>query len=425
MRVLIIGSGLIGLTTAFALRRRNHEVVVVDRRIGPALETSFANGGLLTPSMPEPWNSPGSWRTLLKSIGRSDSSLQLRLRTIPSIASWGLEFLRNSAASAYEGNTLKNLRLALASMEILDQIRQRESVSYFNSRTGALRIFRDADSLATAIESAQFLRRHGLSFQALKQTEIFAREPALRPLGNVLVGGIYYPQDEVGDAYGFAEGLQTLLARSAVEFRFQSEVQSLVSDGSRIIGAQLSDETLNADAFVVAAGSYSSCLLDKIGISIPVQPVKGYSITVPCTPMVLSTPIIDDALHAVVTPLADNIRVAGTAEFAGFDTSLSTKRLDNLVSLLERVLPAGRFDLASATPWCGLRPTSADGVPFIGRTHLSNLWVNTGHGHLGWTTAAGSGELIAQIIGGERPIVEPSDYALGRFQSVRRGQCLS
>lgn len=420
MKALIIGSGLIGTTSAYFLSRRGWEVTVLDRQDGPGQETSFANGSLLTPSMPEPWNSPGSWRVLLASIGRSDSPLKLRVRALPHLAGWGARFLRNSSPERYQRNTIKNLKLALHSLEVLGRLRQEVEIQYGFAATGTLRVFRDSTPFERAITWVEMLQAEGLTYRRLTGGEVVAMEPALGPIGGQLAGGIHYPDDEIGNAYKFCVGLADHARRAGVDFRFRTPVTAIETRQGKIAAVRSGDQEFTADSYIVAAGSYSPLLLKDLGVTVPVRPAKGYSLTFerpsPDTPF--RVPVSDDDFHAVVVPLENVIRVAGTAEFTGYDLSLPEARIGNLVKLVRQVLPTWALDRARAKPWCGLRPMSVDGVPIIGPTPIGNLWINTGHGHLGWTMAVGSGQLLSDLLTGGSPRVNPGAYALARFNGA-------
>ncbi|HJS92571.1 MAG TPA: D-amino acid dehydrogenase [Steroidobacteraceae bacterium] len=417
MKAVIIGSGLIGTSSAYFLARRGWEVTVLDRQEGPGLETSFANGSLLTPSMPEPWNSPGSWRVLLKSLPRSDSALKLRLKALPQLAGWGIGFLRNSSPPRYERNTVKNLKLALHSAEVLARLRREIGIEYGGAFRGSLRIIRDAAALEAALAWAERLRPHGLTFRRLTAKEIVAMEPALAHLDGQLAGGIHYPLDEIGNAHKYCVALTEHARRAGVEFRFRTPVTALEARQGSIAAVVSGDRRFTADRYVMAAGSYSPLLLKRLGLHLPVKPAKGYSVTFARPPLdpPFQLPVADDDFHAVVVPLENVIRVAGTAEFTGYDLRLTEARIQNLLTLVRQVLPQGGFERSAAQAWCGLRPMSVDGVPIIGPTPIANLWTNTGHGPLGWTMAAGSGQLLSDLLTGGSPAVEPEAYALARF----------
>ncbi len=421
MKALIIGSGLIGTTSAYFLARRGWEVTVLERQEGPGLETSFANGSLLTPSMPEPWNAPGTWRVLLRSLGRSGSPLKLRLKALPHLGSWGIGFLRHSSPQRYERNTVKNLRLALHSLEVLAGLRRELGIEYGGAAHGSLRVIRDAAALERALAWGERLRAQGgLDFRRLSADEIVAMEPALAPIAHRLAGGIHYPVDEIGNAYKFCVGLAEHARARGVEFRFGTPVTAIEVGRGNVTAVLSGKSRFTADRYIVAGGSYSPLLVKALGLAVPVRPAKGYSLTFehPRLEPPFRLPICDDDFHAVVVPLEGMIRVAGTAELAGYDLSLPEARIQNLLTLVRQVLPAAGFERAQAKPWCGLRPMSVDGVPIIGPTPIGNLWLNTGHGHLGWTMAAGSGQLLSDLLTGGSPSVSPEAYALARFAAV-------
>jgi D-amino-acid dehydrogenase len=421
VKALIIGSGLIGTTSAYFLARRGWEVTVLDRRDGPGQETSFANGSLLTPSMPEPWNAPGSWRILLKSLGRADSALKLRPKALPHLAGWGIGFLRNSSPERYLANTVKNLKLALHSVETLGKLRREIGIEYGGAFRGSLRVIRDPAALERALAWAQTLRAEGgLASRCLSADEIVAMDPALAPIARQLAGGIHYPADEIGNAYRYCVNLTDHARRAGVDFRFRTPVTGIEVRHGAVTAVSSADERFSADRYVVAAASYSPLLLKSIGLNVPVRPAKGYSVTFerPALDPPLQLPVADDDFHAVVVPLENVIRVAGTAEFTGYDLALTESRIRNLLTLVRQVLPKGRFERSMARPWCGLRPMSVDGVPIIGPTPVGNLWLSTGHGPLGWTMAAGSGQLLADLLTGGSPAVNPDDYAFARFNAA-------
>lgn len=417
LRVVIIGSGVIGVTTACLLRKVGYEVTVVERNDGPGLETTYANGALLTPSMSDPWNAPESWRVLLASLGRSDSAMQLRVSAIPSLATWGVTFIRNSTVAAFERNTAHNLRLALHSLDEMSMLREETRIEYGRSTTGTLRVFKDSAAMDKATLAASRLTAEGLTFRALSRIETVELEPSLEPIATQLTGALHYQKDETGNAYRFCSELTSYAQDQGVQFRFGTVASALHVSAGRLSAVTGNNERISGDRFVVAAGSYSTPLLKSAGIRLPVRPVKGYSVTFGghCGTRDLRIPIVDDQLHAVVLPIDGGIRVAGTAEFAGYDRTLEPSRVETLLRLLQKVLPRGQFDLTTARPWCGLRAMSADGVPIIGSTSVPNLWVNTGHGHLGWTMAAGSARLLVDLMCGNTPAVEPRPYSPSRF----------
>jgi D-amino-acid dehydrogenase len=419
MHVVIVGAGLIGTCTAWYLRQHGVDVTVIERADAPGMETSFANAGMLTPSMADPWNSPGTLRKLIKWLGREDAPMLLRLHAVPSLSRWGMAFLLNSSEERFRTNTLKNVALANYSLDLLRSLRADLSLNYDQMSAGTLRACRDQVSLDHAAGLAEFLKPHGVEYKVLDRDGVTRAEPALAPVAQRLVGGIHYSGDESGDAHLFCQALGKACAAAGVQFLFGQEVTDASRSGDQFILGTPGAKDIHADAVVLATGSYTPSLASKVGLRVPVRPVKGYSITVPRGdwrdgPRI---PVADDHLHTAVTPLGDRIRVAGTAEFTGHDAALTPARIDNLFSLLEAIYPefARRLDRPSAKPWCGFRPMSADGVPILGATRIPGLFVNTGQGHLGWTMAAGSGKAVADSIVGAPPELKIDDYSLARF----------
>ena len=417
MRVAVVGAGLIGVSTAYFLRRHGHDVIVIDRAEGPGRETSFANAGLLTPSMADPWNAPGCWRVLLASLMRSDSALQLRVRALPSMLGWGVKFLLNSAEARYRRNTLCNLRMALYSLRVMESVRQHGPIEYARSTAGAVKLYRERASLDVAAEVASRFVPEGLRVRRLSAAETVELDPALAPIEHHLAGALHFRDDESGDAHRFCAALANRAEELGVEFRYGTSISSIDVRAGAVTALVSDRERFVADQYVVAAGSYSTPLLLRAGVDVPVCPAKGYSITFDAghvKPMI-RVPLVDDHWHAAVVPIDGALRVAGTAEFAAYDTTPNAGRVSNLIGLLKQILPEAQFDPAAARPWCGLRAMSADGVPIIGPTALSNLMINTGHGHLGWTMAAGSGQLLADLMSSKAPSIDPAPFALARF----------
>jgi D-amino-acid dehydrogenase len=425
VRVIVIGAGLAGTTTAWYLRDGGADVTVVDRACGAAMETSFANAGMLTPSMADPWNAPGTFWHLLRWIGREDAPMLLRPGALPGLAGWGISFLRHSRPGPFRRNTVRNVRLAVYSLSELRALRDGLGLQYDGAARGTLRACRDRASLDRASSLAASLAEHGVAFRRLDTDGVIDVEPALAPVASKIVGGVHYQGDESGDAHLFTTRLAERAADQGVNFRFGFQVRSIETrDGTargirgRYTDSQ-ADETIEADALVLAAGSYTPLLGQGVGVRVPVRPVKGYSITAPRGdwddgPRI---PVSDDHLHTAVTPLGDRIRVAGTAEFTGYDDRLTPARVQNLLDLLREIYPdyARRLDPATVKPWCGFRPVSSDGVPILGPTPVPGLFLNTGHGPLGWTMAAGCGRLVADRVLGEKCAIDLEDYALDRF----------
>lgn len=420
MRTIVIGAGLLGLTTAWFLRQQGCEVLVLDRAEGPGRETSFANGGMLHASQANPWNEPGVLGHALKMLGREDAALLVRLRALPGLLGWGLRFVHHSHPARYVRNFEKNAHLARYSLETMRALRAAIGTDYDYAARGTLKLFRDAAGVEAAARLCRQLADWGIDFRVVDGAGAVALEPALAPISERLAGGLYFPADESGDAYRFCELLAAAAAAAGVRFAYGSAIKRVLRSGDRVLGVStLTGDYHEADAFVIAAGSYSAALARQVGLAVPVQPAKGYSITVPCGDWEAppSLPVIDDYLHAAVCPLGGRLRVAGTAEFAGFDLRLTPSRIANLFALLKQLYPAvsPHLDPARVQAWTGLRPMSADGVGIMGATAVSNLYLNTGHGPLGWTMAAGAGKLVADEILGVAPGLDPAPYRLARF----------
>ncbi len=423
MRVIVIGAGLAGLSTAYYLQRDGADVTVLERGAGVGLGTSFANGAMLHASLSAPWNSPGILWQVLRWIGREDAPMLLRARAVPDLLGWGLQFLRHSAPRRFQDNSRRNLRLAIYSLRLMAQMRAQNALSYAYQGRGLLSVFRSAAARALRLREIDTLAEHGLPLRMLGRDDLLALEPALQPIGAGLVGGIHYTADEGGDAHLFCAELARVLRAGGARVHCGVSVSGLELGGRRIRCVRVAGgEESTADAYVLAAGSDSVALARTIGIALPVRPVKGYSLTMPRARAADAAPAIgieDAELHAVVVPVGDDrIRVAGTAELAGYDASVNARRIDNLQRLLARLFPrfAERLQPGDLAGWAGLRPMSVDGVPLLGESGIGNLYLNTGHGHLGWTLAAGSARLVADRMAGRTPELDSKDYALARFR---------
>jgi D-amino-acid dehydrogenase len=412
---LVIGCGVVGLTTALELLQRGQRVMLVDSAEHEGLGTSFANGGLLTPSMSDPWNSPGVHKHLLEYLVSSSSALKLRLVALPSLIRWGPQFLLNSRAAPHRTATLANLTLSNYSLAALKDLRARYGLSFDASDRGTLKFFRTIDALDASLRMTDLLKEHGLEARILDRDGTIALEPCLAPVRDQIMGAIYYPGDGSGDAHLFCRAVARTIAERGGEFRYGRPVRSIEICNRRVAGVRLGDETIPADQVIVAAGVMSPALVSRFGLKLAIKPVKGYSMTY--TPdqraSMPGLPVIDDAYHTAITPLGPRIRVAGTAEFAGHNLSLDAKRLDNLARLVRAIYPqlATETMMATGKPWAGLRPVAADGRPYIGPGPISGLWINSGHGHLGWTLAAGSARLLADVMSGARPEIDPAPFA--------------
>lgn len=421
MHVAVIGCGLAGISTAYFLHRAGASVTVLDRAPAAGREASYANGALLTPSLADPWNAPGALTDLLRSLGRDDAAMLLHLGQVPRLGFWGLRFLLNSRPARFQESFLHNVRLARYSLELLGEIESHTGIGFEHAPSGIVKVFEGEESFRKGVAVAHWLKQAQIRHEVLDRQALLALEPALAPGGERLIGGVLYPDDEVGNARLYCEALTAWLRGEGVNFRFSELVRGFAAGRGGIVSLATARGMLNVDAVVLAAGSYSRPLGRMLGMRLPVVPAKGYSITVPvseadragCLP---SRPVVDDALHAAVVPLGgDRLRVAGTAEFSGFDLTVRPERIDNLKHLLGRVLPQVTLPAKDPASWAGLRPMTPDGRPVLGGSRVPNLFVNTGHGALGWTLAAGSGKVVADLVMGEGSAHDVAPFLMSRF----------
>ena len=425
MRVAVIGGGVIGITTAWYLARAGHQVTVLERAPAMADETSHANGGLLHASHAEPWNSPGVFRDLLRWIGRENSPLLLRPRALPGLLRWGIGFLRYSHQHHHIRSLRVNAELAVHSLENLRELRAETGLEYDGRQDGIIKVFTDTAAFEAAATASTVMEEAGVPFRVLDADQTATLDPAYGEVRDRLAGAIYYPEDESGDACLFTRRL-AVLARDhhGVELVNDCTVQGWHREGERIRAVRTSQGDVSADAWVLAAGSYTPLLARELGLRVPIYPVKGYSVTVraPEWHGAPRIPMIDDERKVVLSVLGDRIRMAGTAEFAGYDLALRPARCDNVLENILATFPGLRDHVAPETrdDWCGLRPMSMDGPPIVGETPVPNLYLNSGPGHLGWTFACGVSRLLAQQISGEDPSVDMGPLALARFQSGGR-----
>lgn len=414
MRILVLGAGLVGVASAWYLREDGHEVTVIDRQPGPALETSFANGGQISTSHAEPWANPGAPAKALGWLGREDSPLLWRLRADAAQWAWGLRFLRECTPGRTRANTVAILRLALYSRALLKELRPVLGLEYDQQQRGILHFYTNAAEFEHAIPQAELMRQYGCDRVVKTAAECLTIEPALRAATVPIVGGTYTAEDESGDAHKFALGLAQRAQARGVMFRYGERIAELLADGGGVTGVRLEGGgVLTADAYVAALGSYTSLLLRRLGIRLSVYPAKGYSATIPLAAENLapSVSLTDDGRKIVFSRLGDRLRVAGTAEFAGYDTSINAVRCQALVRRTQVLFPGIGLP-ADIQFWAGLRPATPGNVPLIGRTRLPNLYLNTGHGTLGWTMACGTGRLLADLLTAKRPEVDPAPYSV-------------
>lgn len=412
MKIIVMGAGVIGVASAWYLAKAGHEVVVLERNAGAARETSFGNGGQISVSHAEPWANPSAPLKMLKWLGREDAPLLFRLRADPVQWRWGLRFLSECRAARSTRNMTQLLRLGIYSRESLQALRAETGIEYDQLTRGILHFYTSAQELELALEPARIMRELGVERRVIDVEEVLRIEPALAAVRGKLAGATYTSADESGDVHLFTTRLAGLARQRGVQFRYGVRIHRLLTEGGAMSGVEISDEEgayhiETADAYVLALGSYSRELAHGAGLELDIYPVKGYSATLPVldaarAPMVSLT---DDEYKLVFSRFGDRLRIAGTAEFNGFSTELNQTRCEAITRRTLELFPGvSRPELAQY--WTGLRPATPGNVPYIGRSKVRGLYLNTGHGTLGWTHGAGSGRAIAEIIGGRRPEVD-------------------
>ncbi|AOJ87392.1 amino acid dehydrogenase [Burkholderia sp. MSMB0856] len=422
MRVVILGSGVVGVASAYYLARAGHEVTVIDREAGPALETSFANAGQISPGYAAPWAAPGVPLKAVKWMFEKHAPLAIRLDGTRFQLQWMWQMLRNCTAERYAVNKGRMVRLAEYSRDCLQALRADTGIQYEGRTGGTLQLFRTQQQLDGAAKDIAVLQEANVPFELLSPAELRNAEPALAAVSHKLTGGLRLPGDETGDCQLFTTRLAALAESLGVKFRYNTPIDALAIAGGKIAGVQCGSETVRADAYVVALGSYSTSFISNL-MKIPVYPLKGYSITAPIvdeTAAPVST-VLDETYKIAITRFDQRIRVGGMAEIVGFDKNLRAARRETLEMCVNDLFPGGG-DTSKATFWTGLRPMTPDGTPIVGRTPVSNLFLNTGHGTLGWTMSCGSGQLLADLISGKKPAIQADDLSVHRYLKDVAGQ---
>ncbi|NEV01596.1 D-amino acid dehydrogenase [Bradyrhizobium uaiense] len=416
MKVLVLGSGVIGVTSAYYLARAGHEVTVIDRQPKPALETSFANAGEVSPGYSSPWAGPGVPVKAVKWLLMKHGPLVIRPKLDPVMWLWLLKMLRNCTTQRYAVNKSRMIPIAEYSRDCLQALRSEIGIKYDERAQGTLQLFREQAQLDHTGDDIAVLKQYGVPFEVLDREGCIKAEPALAGVKQKFAGGLRLPHDETGDCHMFTQALALEAEKIGVRFNFNVGIDGLNADASRITGVATSAGLMTADAYVLALGSYSPHLVRPLGISLPVYPVKGYSITVPIKDAsgAPESTVMDESYKVAITRLGDRIRVGGTAEVSGYSTKLYDARRATLDHSLTDLFPRGG-DLARATFWCGLRPMTPDGPPVIGATRFANLHLNTGHGTLGWTMACGSGRVLADMLSGKKPEIDTKELSINRY----------
>ncbi|HEX2197111.1 MAG TPA: D-amino acid dehydrogenase [Burkholderiales bacterium] len=417
MKVLVLGAGVIGVTTAWYLSKSGHDGDVVDRQPRAGMETSFANGGQVSVSHAEPWANPSAPLKVLKWLAREDAPLLFRLRPDLRQWLWGLSFLRECTPARTRRNIRQLVTLGLYSRAALQALREETGIEYDHLTRGILHFYTSQAELDAALEPARVMREHGCDLEMLTPEQCVAIEPALASSKSFLVGGSMTHSDESGDAHIFTQRLAALATQRGVQF-LRRNVLALLKAGGRIDGVHVEGEMLKADAYVVSLGAYSPLITRPVGIDLNIYPAKGYSATVPVADAskAFSVSLTDDEYKLVFSRLGDRLRIAGTAELNGYDTGLNETRCRALLRRTEALFP-GAGDMAQAQFWTGLRPATPSNVPYIGATRYPNLFLNTGHGTLGWTHSCGSARALADIVSGREPEI---DFAFTRTAASTR-----
>lgn len=417
MHVVVMGAGVIGTTAAWYLLQNGHQVTVIDRQHASAQETSFANGGQISACHATPWANAETPKNILKWLGREEAPLLVRMRFDPQLFAWGLRFLRNCTDARARINLEKALRVAIYSRACLRDLRNDLGLDYDHSERGILHICRDEGEMASVTAATEQMQQFGLNRRTVTADECYEIEPALRQSTAPIVGGSYTPDDESGDARKFTELLTGHCVDHGATFKFNTRITGITRDQGKITSVQTDQGNITADAYLVCLGSYSPLLLKPHGINLPVYPCKGYSISIDTTGYngAPQTALIDDSVKMVYSRLGEQLRVAGTAELDGYNLRMSTRRKQLIVDKALELFP-NSGDRDSIEFWSGLRPVTPDSAPILGGTKYGNLYINTGHGTLGWTMSCGSAKAIADLISNQKPDISLTGLGTERFK---------
>ncbi len=419
MTVVVLGAGAVGVATAWYLSKAGHAVTVVERQEAAALETSWGNGGVIHASEVEPWSQPGMPLKIMKWLGKENAPLLLRYGAIPHMWRWGLAFARNCTPEKFAENSRANLELALYSLRSLQEIGAETGIAYDRATNGVLKIYRSKDSLDGAARACDMLAKGGLRYERIDVARTVDLEPALAETAGTLAGALYFERDEVGDCNKFVQGLAAAAAARGVKFHYGTTVKGIDVAQGKVTGVMTSAGRIAAESVVVALGSFTTPLLAGLGMRVPIYPVKGISITFQrgawnSAPRI---PVIDDSKLFGFVPIGDRMRISGSAEITGYDATPAMSRAEAIIANVNFTFPEVKrhLDLSKARVWAGLRPVSPAGTPIMGQTSISGLFINAGHGHLGWTFSCGSGRVVADLVSGKTP-----DIALPGGQGVTR-----
>lgn len=415
MRVIVLGSGVIGVASAYYLAQQGAEVTVLDRQSGPAEETSFGNAGQISPGYSTPWAAPGIPFKAVKWMFQHHAPLAINLDGSMWQLQWMAQMLKNCNPQSYAVNKERMMRVAEYSRDCLRELRKDTGINYENRAKGTLQLFRKESQMEAVQRDISVLQECGVSYELLNGNELGCVEPALANTQDKLVGGLHLPNDETGDCYLFTNALAQIAKELGVNFQFNQNVEKLIVEGDEIKGVQVNGKVLTADRYVLAFGSYSRDFLKPLDLQLPVYPVKGYSLTIPIVDPAFApqSTVLDETYKIAITRFDQRIRVGGMAELSGFNLGLNEDRRATLQMVTQDLFPGG--DMAQASFWTGLRPMTPDSTPIIGATRFKNLFLNTGHGTLGWTMACGSGKLISDIVLNHKTEISTDGLSIQRY----------
>ena len=418
MRVIVLGSGVIGVASAYYLAQQGAEVTVLDRQAGPAEETSFGNAGQISPGYSTPWAAPGIPFKAVKWMFQHHAPLAINIDGSMWQLQWMAQMLKNCNSESYAINKERMTRVAEYSRDCLRELRKETGIQYENRSKGTLQVFRNEAQLDMVQRDIAVLKECGVPHELLLKDDLSKVEPALEHAKDKLVGGLHLPNDETGDCYLFTNALANLAKDLGVNFKFNQNVEKLITEGDQIKGVLVNGEVLVADRYILAFGSYSRDFLKPLELNLPVYPVKGYSLTIPIVDATYApqSTVLDETYKIAITRFDQRIRVGGMAELSGFNHGLNTDRRGTLEMVTQDLFPGG--DLAQASFWTGLRPMTPDSTPIIGATRFKNLFLNTGHGTLGWTMACGSGKLISDLVLNHKTEISTEGLSIQRYPNV-------
>ncbi|EOQ67686.1 D-amino acid dehydrogenase [Acinetobacter pittii] len=418
MRVIVLGSGVIGVASAYYLAQQGAEVTVLDRQSGPAEETSFGNAGQISPGYSTPWAAPGIPFKAVKWMFQHHAPLAINLDGSMWQLQWMAQMLKNCNPQSYAVNKERMMRVAEYSRDCLRELRKDTGINYENRAKGTLQLFRKEAQMEAVQRDISVLEECGVSYELLNGNELGRVEPALANAQDKLVGGLHLPNDETGDCYLFTNALAQIAKELGVNFQFNQNVEKLIVEGDEIKGVQVNGKVLTADRYVLAFGSYSRDFLKPLDLQLPVYPVKGYSLTIPIVDPAFApqSTVLDETYKIAITRFDQRIRVGGMAELSGFNLGLNEDRRATLQMVTQDLFPGG--DMAQASFWTGLRPMTPDSTPIIGATRFKNLFLNTGHGTLGWTMACGSGKLISDIVLNHKTEISTDGLSIQRYSQA-------